>query len=93
MVHPYEGDPKTGQGLVARTTITGFGPFARKARVNIDAAQAVWKEKDYGYLARRMLGVAPDDDWRYAAEDFSRISPNAFMAGQAAFTFPLRWSC
>lgn len=40
-----------------------------KPLATIDAANASWKEREYAYLARRVLGLSPDVDWRYVQSE------------------------
>lgn len=60
---PYTGNSKALQDMVAST---GGAAYSLKSLATIDATRADWKEKEYGYLVRRVLGLAPDEDWRYA---------------------------
>ena len=61
-VSPYTGDSRAPHELLARS---GAAYYVLKTLATINAAKAGWKERDYGYLARRVLGLSPDEDWRY----------------------------
>ncbi len=59
---PYTGDSRALQDFVTRT---GDVPYLLETLATIDATRANWKEKEYGYLVGRVLGLAHDEDWRY----------------------------
>ena len=40
--------------------------FSLKPLVTMDATQSVWRERGIQYIVGRMLGLAPDEDWRYS---------------------------
>ena len=64
-VQPTGRSSGKGHDLLARTGALS----ASQVLSNIDAGKASWKQKDYDYLVRRELGLAPDDDWRYTQAD------------------------
>ncbi len=50
-----------------RDVVANTGSWqALKVLSSIDVVNSRWKERDYVYVARRMLGFGRDDDWRYA---------------------------
>jgi hypothetical protein len=59
---PYSGDSKVLQNMGASTD---GGDNSLKSLATIDATRADWKERGNGYLVRRVLGLAPDENWRY----------------------------
>lgn len=64
-----DGKPQT---LVARTDVasqlTGLSGSSLKNHVSIDVTKSNWKEKDFSYLAKRVLGLSPDEDWLYTQD-------------------------
>src|ERR1700687_286738 len=59
----------TGRSFGREDLLVRTGAWsAFKVLFTIDAAKSNWEEKDYGYLVRRELGLAPDDDWRYTQD-------------------------
>jgi hypothetical protein len=47
------------------TLHAGFNPDFQIVR-NLDASNAIFKAKDYFYILGRFLGLAPDENWRFA---------------------------
>lgn len=61
-VRPLRPEPQGSWRFVARTA--AFGELTVLSE--IDPSKAAWKPKDAVYLLKRILGFAPDADWRYA---------------------------
>jgi hypothetical protein len=59
---PYTGDSRVVQGFATHTSDV---PYLLETIATIDATRANWKEKEYGYLVGRVLGLRYDEDWRY----------------------------
>jgi len=50
----------------SRTVVWHTGPnFNLEVLRTLDASRADYKAKDYAYLMGRVLGLAPDEDWRF----------------------------
>ena len=59
---PYFSDSKALQNMIASTSSS---IYSVQLLSTIDTTQNGWKEKEYSYLMDRLLGLAPDEDWRY----------------------------
>lgn len=69
-VLPDIGDSRALQDFVTRTS---DAPYLLETLATIDATRANWKEKEYGYLVGRVLGLAHDDDWRYVQSQINAV--------------------
>jgi hypothetical protein len=68
---PYTDYPKVLQDIHVTSNAAPY--YLLKPLTTIDAMSADWKEKNYGFLIRRMLGLAPDEDWRYSQQQKNGI--------------------
>lgn len=63
------GADRPAETVVWRTV--GYGSL--KSLLRLDETQSDWKEKGYFYLFGRMVGLAPDADWRYAKDQKNTV--------------------
>jgi hypothetical protein len=59
-IHPTAHDAGDAWHVLARTSAWP----ALNVLTSLDPTKFVWKEKGFAYLARRELGLPPDDEWR-----------------------------